>query len=66
MEGLQMDNCLVSSIYSPKYVERTYKCLQNFESGNAIFTFPNTSVKCPGAPQKICYVSEDYLRKVLN
>lgn len=53
----------VCSNYSPKYVDRTYQALQDFKEGNCIFTFPNTPVKCPGAPQKIMYISEDYLRK---
>ncbi|KAF3854966.1 hypothetical protein F7725_023021 [Dissostichus mawsoni] len=31
--------------------------------GNAVFTFPNTPVKCAGAPQKIMYLTDAYLRK---
>ncbi|KAJ8927035.1 hypothetical protein NQ314_020598 [Rhamnusium bicolor] len=54
----------VCSNYSPKYVNRTFTALQNLNSGNAIFTFPNTAVKCPGAPQKICYIADHFLRKV--
>ncbi|XP_018579978.1 sulfide:quinone oxidoreductase, mitochondrial [Anoplophora glabripennis] len=53
----------VCSNYSPKYVNRTYQALQKLQSGNAIFTFPNSPVKCPGAPQKICYLTDHYLRK---
>uniref|UniRef100_A0A4W3K2V1 Sulfide:quinone oxidoreductase, mitochondrial n=1 Tax=Callorhinchus milii TaxID=7868 RepID=A0A4W3K2V1_CALMI len=53
----------VGSNYSVKYVEKTWKALQDFREGNAIFTFPNTPVKCAGAPQKIMYLTEDYLRK---
>jgi hypothetical protein len=30
----------VCSIYSPKYVNRVHEAMQNFHSGNAIFTFP--------------------------
>jgi hypothetical protein len=56
----------VCSNYHPDYVKKTFPALQNFSEGNAIFTFPNTPVKCAGAPQKICYISEDYLRKVLT
>ncbi|XP_018335772.1 sulfide:quinone oxidoreductase, mitochondrial [Agrilus planipennis] len=52
----------VCSNYSPEYVENTYKVLQKLESGNAVFTYPDSPVKCPGAPQKICYLTEDYLR----
>ncbi|RZC35663.1 sulfide:quinone oxidoreductase, mitochondrial, partial [Asbolus verrucosus] len=64
IEALNMDNGGVGSNYSYKYTERTFKALNNFESGNAIFTYPNTPVKCPGAPQKICYIADHYLRKV--
>lgn len=45
-------------------MEKTWKALQNFKEGNAVFTFPNTPVKCAGAPQKIMYLSDAYLRKV--
>jgi len=31
--------------------------------GNAIFTQPDTSVKCGGAPQKVMWLTEDYLRR---
>ncbi|KAG8575612.1 hypothetical protein GDO81_009612 [Engystomops pustulosus] len=53
----------IGSNYSVKTVEKTWKALQDFKKGNAIFTFPNTPVKCAGAPQKIMYLSEEYLRK---
>ncbi|KAJ8975879.1 hypothetical protein NQ317_015212 [Molorchus minor] len=42
----------------------TYEILQQLGEGNAIFTYPNSPVKCPGAPQKICYLTDHYLRKV--
>lgn len=45
-------------------MEKTWNALQNFKEGNAVFTFPNTPVKCAGAPQKIMYLSDAYLRKV--
>lgn len=63
VEALNVPNTGVCSNYSYKYVNRTYEILKQFKSGNAIFTFPNTPVKCPGAPQKICYIAEDFLRK---
>ncbi|KAM5172389.1 sulfide:quinone oxidoreductase, mitochondrial [Mantella aurantiaca] len=53
----------IGSNYSVKTVEKTWKALQDFKKGNAIFTFPNTPVKCAGAPQKIMYLSDEYLRK---
>ncbi|CAO1317385.1 unnamed protein product [Diamesa hyperborea] len=63
LKALEVPQGPVCSIYSPTYVDRTYEALQNFKSGNAIFTFPNSPVKCPGAPQKICYIAEEYFRK---
>lgn len=43
--------------------ELTWKKLQAFEGGNALFTQPTTPIKCGGAPQKIAYLAADYLRK---
>ncbi|XP_062562129.1 sulfide:quinone oxidoreductase, mitochondrial [Armigeres subalbatus] len=63
VEALSIPKGKVCSNYSPKYVDRTYQALQAFKSGNAIFTYPNSPVKCPGAPQKILYIGEHYLRK---
>ena len=54
----------VCSNYSTLYVGKTLECLQKFKEGNAIFTFPNTPIKCAGAPQKAMYISEEYLKKV--
>ncbi|XP_044744451.1 sulfide:quinone oxidoreductase, mitochondrial [Coccinella septempunctata] len=62
LEGLKNWNGICSN-YSEKYVEKTFQVLKNFEYGNAIFTYPNSPVKCPGAPQKILYLVDDYLRK---
>lgn len=54
----------VCSNYSHRTVEKTWRCIQQFSGGNALFTFPDSPVKCAGAPQKIMYLFEDYLRKV--
>ncbi|XP_074091443.1 sulfide:quinone oxidoreductase, mitochondrial isoform X2 [Macrotis lagotis] len=53
----------IGSNYSVRTVEKTWKALQGFKEGNAIFTFPNTPIKCAGAPQKIMYLSDAYMRK---
>jgi len=53
----------VCSNYSVDTVESTFKSLQNFQEGNAIFTFPPPPLKCPGAPQKIMYLADEYFRK---
>lgn len=62
-EALAIPQGNVCSIYSPKYVDRTYEALQRIQEGNAIFTFPASPVKCPGAPQKIMYIAEHYFRR---
>jgi len=53
----------VVSIYSPKYVKEVKKAIDALQKGNAIFTFPNTGIKCAGAAQKICYLAEEQIRK---
>lgn len=58
-EAMQTD--FVGSVYTdPKKV---WKMLQNFKGGNAVFTQANTPIKCGGAPQKIMYLTEHFLRK---
>lgn len=65
-EALDKKNSGVCTNYSSQYVEKTYQVLQGFNGGNAIFTFPNTPIKCAGAPQKIMYIVDDYLRRKGN
>jgi sulfide:quinone oxidoreductase len=45
------------------YVDPTYtdKVLKEFKGGTALFTQPTTPIKCPGAPQKIMYLTADQL-----
>lgn len=52
----------VCSNYSPLYVGKTTKAIHDFKGGNAVFTFPTGSIKCPGAPQKIMYLAEESFR----
>ena len=54
----------VSSNYSPKYAERTFENMSRLKEGNAVFTLPNTPIKCAGAPLKACYLTEDFIRNV--
>lgn len=63
LDALSEPNGPVCSNYSPIYVDRTYAAFQAFKEGNAIFTFPNSPVKCPGAPQKIMYIFEHFTRR---
>ena len=53
----------VCSNYAYEYVNYTWKTLQDFKGGTAIFTHPTGAIKCGGAPQKICYLADDHLRK---
>ncbi|KAI9033621.1 hypothetical protein CLU79DRAFT_724613 [Phycomyces nitens] len=52
----------VTSNYSPESVQKTYQFLKEFKGGNAVFTFPNTPLKCPGAPTKMVFLAEEAFR----
>jgi sulfide:quinone oxidoreductase len=58
-EALKTD--LVCSNYLDP--EKTYRVLQQFKGGNAIFTQPAGAIRCGGAPQKIMYLAEEYFQK---
>lgn len=64
VDSLCDPNSQVCSIYGPDTVTQVYDRIKKTKPGTAIFTFPNSPVKCPGAPQKIAYIAEDYFRKV--
>tara|TARA_R110002095_G_scaffold177271_3_gene154593 strand:- start:5214 stop:6464 length:1251 start_codon:yes stop_codon:yes gene_type:complete len=53
----------VCSNYSFESIDSTWENIRNFTGGTAIFTQPATGIKCGGAPQKICYLADDYFRK---
>jgi sulfide:quinone oxidoreductase len=53
----------VCSNYSFQSVSYTWSCIQNFKGGKALFTNPNTPVKCGGAPMKIMFLATDHFRK---
>ncbi len=53
----------VCSNYSYASVNSTWDNISVLRKGKAIFTQPNTPIKCAGAPQKICYLAEDHFRK---
>lgn len=52
----------ICSNYSYEYVEYTWEMIRSFQGGRAIFTHPNSPVKCAGAPQKIMYLAEEAFR----
>ena len=53
----------VCSNYSYDTVDSTWKFIREMKQGTAIFTNPNTPVKCGGAPQKIMWLAEHWFRK---
>ncbi len=52
----------ITSNYSKDLVDYTWQTIQAFRGGNAIFTFPDTPIKCAGAPQKIMYLADDVFK----
>ncbi|XP_045771826.1 uncharacterized protein LOC123871862 [Maniola jurtina] len=62
-ESLKDKNSGVSTIFAPDYCEKTWNDIRNFKGGDAIFTYPDTPIKCPGAPQKIAYMADAYFNK---
>lgn len=60
-EALGMEG--IGCNYSIHTVTDTFKAIKNFKGGNALFTLPNSPVKCQGAPQKIMYLAEEYFRQ---
>ncbi len=54
----------VCSNYDTRYAQYSWEVLQNLGAGSrALFTQAPLPFKCPGAPQKMAYLSADYLRK---
>lgn len=53
----------VCSNYRPDMAEYTWRLVQEFRGGAALFTQPAMPIKCAGAPQKILYLMADHLRR---
>ena len=53
----------VCSNYDYNTVDSTWEAIRSLKSGNTVFTQPSGVIKCGGAPQKICYLAEDYFRQ---
>ena len=63
-EAMNQPNTNVVSNYSYDCVDKTFPAIQRFQpGGQALFTHPNTPVKCGGAPMKIMYLMADYLQQ---
>ncbi|MDH5464844.1 MAG: NAD(P)/FAD-dependent oxidoreductase [Thiovulaceae bacterium] len=58
----------ISSIYLPSATEQTFESIKQLAEKaklgkvKALFTQPNTPIKCGGAPKKIMFLAENYLR----
>ncbi len=53
----------VCSNYSYETVASTWDNIRATKRGRAIFTQPNTPIKCGGAPQKICYLASHHFQR---
>jgi sulfide:quinone oxidoreductase len=54
----------VCSNYSPDHVNYTWEYIKALKPGSrAVFTQPPLPFKCPGAPQKIVYLTADHLQR---
>ncbi|KAJ8728366.1 hypothetical protein PYW08_016751 [Mythimna loreyi] len=62
-EALHDKSSSVSSIYDSQFCEKTFQNMKQHKQGNVIFTYPDTMIKCPGAPQKIAYLADSYFNK---
>lgn len=68
IEGLTKDDIGkdgIHSIYTLEGSTKTWDMLQEFAKtgGNAYFTHPSTPIKCGGAPKKIMYLTDAYMRR---
>ncbi|CAB3816424.1 MAG: NAD(P)/FAD-dependent oxidoreductase [Achromobacter pulmonis] len=56
----------VGSVYhGPQAAQATWRMMSAFvgQGGRGIFTRPATEIKCAGAPLKMAFITEDYLRR---
>jgi sulfide:quinone oxidoreductase len=52
----------VCSNYASQTAPYTWKAIKHFQCGTAVFTLPDTPVKCAGAAQKVMYLADDYFK----
>jgi sulfide:quinone oxidoreductase len=54
----------VCSNYDARHVQYSWQCLRGLKAGDKVlFTQAPLPFKCPGAPQKMAYLSADHLKK---
>jgi sulfide:quinone oxidoreductase len=49
----------VISTYSRPHLAASWQAIRDFRGGTALFTHPDTPIKCGGAPQKVMYLADD-------
>ena len=52
----------VCSNYARDGSPYTWEAIEAFRGGNAVFTIPDTPIKCGGGPQKVMYMADDRFR----
>ncbi len=52
----------VCSNYSKDFAPYTWETIRNFKGGTAIFTVPETPIKCGGAPLKAMFMADDVFK----
>ena len=52
----------ICSNYAGPGAAYTWETIQAFQGGTAIFTVPDTPIKCGGAPQKVMYLADDHFK----
>lgn len=60
-EALKTDS--VSSNYLYDLAPKTWRLIEKFRGGTALFNHPSGAIKCAGAPQKIMYLACDHFRR---
>lgn len=60
-EALETES--VSSNYAYHLAPKTWRMIEGFRGGTALFTHPSGPIKCAGAPQKIMYLAADHFRR---
>ncbi len=53
----------VCSNYSPEVAPYTWETIRAFQGGTAIFTVPDTPIKCGGAPHKVMNLADDQFKR---
>lgn len=53
----------VCSVYDPTQLEKCSALVGQFLGGTMVFAIPSTPLKCPSAPLKMLYLTDDLLRK---